>query len=76
MLQAAVGEGQQRSVQGALGVLQNGIVLIDVLHYLGVELILLKYNKGKMKYCHNNSNLPYAFNMPAANLNANQQVGD
>lgn len=49
MLQAAVGEGQQRSVQGALGVLQDGIVLVDVLHYLGVELILLQY-KNKQKY--------------------------
>lgn len=42
VLQAAIGEGQQRGVQGALGVLQDGIVLVDVLHYLRVELILLK----------------------------------
>lgn len=49
MLQAAIGEGQQRSVQGALGVLQDGIVLVDVLHYLGVELILLKYKSDFKK---------------------------
>ena len=47
MLQAAVGEGQQRSVQGALGVLQDGIVLVDVLHHLGVELVLLKHTREK-----------------------------
>ena len=49
VLQAAVGEGQQRSVQGALGVLQDGIVLVDVLHNLRVELILLKYTSEKKK---------------------------
>lgn len=42
VLKAAIGEGQQWSIQGALGVLQDGIVLVDVLHYLRVELILLK----------------------------------
>lgn len=47
MLQVAVGEGQQRGVQGALGVLENGVVLIDVLHYLRVELILLKCKQVK-----------------------------
>lgn len=46
MLQAAVGEGQQRSVQGALGVLEDGIVLVDVLHHLRVELVLLQ-SKGE-----------------------------
>lgn len=82
MLQAAVGEGQQRSVQGALGVLQDGIVLVDVLHYLWVELIFLQYKNKQNIYCHNNisrhskkqnkKKLPYAFNIPAANLKANQ----
>lgn len=51
MLQAAIGEGQQRGVQWALGVLQDGIVLVDVLHHLRVELILLKYTSGKQKLC-------------------------
>lgn len=46
VLQAAVGEGQQRSVQGALGVLEDGIVLVDVLHHLRVELVLLR-SKGE-----------------------------
>lgn len=53
MLQAAIREGQQRSVQGALGVLQYGIVLVDVLHYFRVELILLgKKKKIKFNYFH------------------------
>lgn len=42
VLQATIREGQQRSVQGALGVLQYGIVLVDVLHYFRVEFILLE----------------------------------
>lgn len=47
MLQAAVRKGQQRSVQGALSVLQDGVVLVDVLHYLWVELILLVQTSEK-----------------------------
>lgn len=50
VLQAAVGEGQQRSVQGALGVLEDGIVLVDVLHHLRVELVLLQ-SKGEIDAC-------------------------
>lgn len=46
MLQAPIGEGQQRGIQGALGVLQDRIVLIDVLHHLRVELILLKHTRN------------------------------
>lgn len=42
VLQATIREGQQRSIQGALGVLQYGIVLVDVLHYFRVEFILLE----------------------------------
>ena len=42
MLQAAVGEGEQRSIKRALGVLQDGVVLVDVLHHFRVELVLLK----------------------------------
>lgn len=56
MLQATIGEGQQRSIQGALGVLQYGIVLVDVLHYFRVEFILLGKKKKKEKercYFHN-----------------------
>lgn len=41
MLQAAIREGQQRSIEGALGVLQYGVVLVDVLHDFRVELVLL-----------------------------------
>lgn len=52
MLQAAIREGQQRSIQGALGVLQYGIVLVDVLHYFRMELILLE-KKFKFNYFHN-----------------------
>lgn len=47
MLQAAIGEGQQRSVQRALGVLQDRIVLVDVLHHFRVELVLLKHTREK-----------------------------
>lgn len=47
MLQAAIGEGKQWGIQGALGVLQNRVVLVDVLHYLRVELVLLKYTHTK-----------------------------
>lgn len=47
MLQAAIREGQQRSIEGALGVLQYGVVLVDVLHHFRVELVLLgKKNKN------------------------------
>lgn len=46
MLQATIREGQQRSIQGALGVLQYGIVLVDVLHYFRVEFILLEQNQS------------------------------
>lgn len=76
MLQAAVGEGQQRSIQGALGVLQDGIVLVDVLHYLRVELILLKYRRDKKK---KNAIVTITnFDISAANSQpkANQRVGD
>ena len=41
MLQAAEGEGQQWGVQGAMGVLQDGVVLVDVLHHLRVKLVFL-----------------------------------
>lgn len=81
MLQAAVGEGQQRSVQGTLGILQDGIVLVDVLHYLRVKLILLKYTSEKKNihvmitstYTVKNT-LLCAFYMPAANLETSQWV--
>lgn len=55
MLQAAIREGQQRSIEGALGVLQYGVVLVDVLHDFRVELVLLKKNKKtlKLKNFHN-----------------------
>lgn len=46
MLQAAIREGQQRSIQGALGVLQDGIVLVDVLHDFRVEFILLEIDSS------------------------------
>ena len=46
MLQAAIREGQQRSIQGVLGVLQYGIVPVDVLHYFRVELVLLRGGGG------------------------------
>lgn len=80
MLQAAVGEGQQRSVQGTLGILQDGIVLVDVLHYLRVKLILLKYTSEKKKNIHVMITSTYtvkntllcAFYMPAANLETSQ----
>lgn len=63
MLQATIREGQQRSVQGALGVLQYGIVLVDVLHYFRVELILLEKKKlsyfhNKLKHCSKNFSSP------------------
>lgn len=78
MLQAAIGEGQQRGVQWALGVLQDGIVLVDVLYHLRVELILLKYTSGEKNSVdntsrHSNKNkLSHAFKRPAANLEASQ----
>lgn len=50
VLQAAVGEGQQRGIEGPMDVLQDGIVLVDVLHHLRVELVLLKDN-GRNKSC-------------------------
>lgn len=46
VLQAAIREGQQRSIQGALGVLQDGIVLVDVLHDFRVEFILLEIDSS------------------------------
>lgn len=63
MLQATIREGQQRSIQGALGVLQYGIVLVDVLHYFRVELILLEkknvsYFNNKLKHCSKNFSSP------------------
>lgn len=45
---ASIWERQQGSIQGALCVLQDGVVLVDVLHHLGVELILLS---TKIKNC-------------------------
>lgn len=55
MLQAAIREGQQRSIEGALGVLQYGVVLVDVLHDFRVELVLLgkKTKTFKLKNFHN-----------------------
>lgn len=41
VLYASIGERQQGRIQGTLRVLQDGVVLVDVLHHLGVELILL-----------------------------------
>lgn len=83
MLQAAVGEGKQRSVQGTLGVLQDGIVLVDVLHYLGVELILLMNTSGEKKQTivmitlvDTVKNKLWAFNLSAASLGVRQPVGD
>lgn len=71
VLQAAVGEGQQRGVQGSLGVLQDGVMLVDVLHHLGVELILLKDIRDDNI---NRLRLSYASNMPKANLETSQRV--
>lgn len=44
MVEAAVGERQQWGVEGALRVPQDGIMLIDVLHNLWIEFILLYKN--------------------------------
>lgn len=42
MLQTAIRERQQRSIQGALGVLEDGVVLVNMFHYLRIKLILLR----------------------------------
>lgn len=72
MLQAAIWEGQQRSIQGTLCVLEDRVVLVDMLHYLWVELVLLKDPTNKK----NVNNLSYSFNMLEVNLEASQWVGD
>lgn len=42
VFQAAVREGQQGGIQGALGVLQDGVVLVDIIYHLRVKLVLLE----------------------------------
>lgn len=46
VVEAAVGERQQWGVEGALRVPQDGIMLIDVLHNLWIEFILLYKNSA------------------------------
>lgn len=46
VVETAVGERQQWGVEGVLRVPQDGIMLIDVLHNLWIEFILLYKNNA------------------------------